>query len=210
MRLLSYLIAEQTVNELTNPHDIVRPGDIVMDCGAHVGVYTYFALRRGASMVVAIEPDPVNAECYRRNYAGEIAAGRVVLVEKGVWSSAGKLSLHESSLNSGSNSVVAGGPGPAVTIEVTTIDALVNELRLPAVNFIKMDIEGSEREALKGAQATLRRSKPRLMLDAYHRPDDPEVLPALLRQARGDYQTSCGCWELEERGPVPHVIFAHP
>ena len=45
------------------------------------------------------------------------------------------------------------------------------------VDFIKMDIEGAERDALKGAAQTLKTYKPRLMLDMYHRPDDAVVLP---------------------------------
>jgi len=65
--------------------DHVKPGDIVLDCGAHVGVFTDIALRRGASKVVSIEPDPTNLECLRRNFPSEIASGRVIIVPKGVW-----------------------------------------------------------------------------------------------------------------------------
>ncbi|HSW48905.1 MAG TPA: hypothetical protein VLH09_01965 [Bryobacteraceae bacterium] len=52
----------------------IHPGDIVLDCGANVGVFTREALKRGARLVVAIEPAPVNIECLRRNLAGEISA----------------------------------------------------------------------------------------------------------------------------------------
>lgn len=41
----------------------VKPGDVVLDCGAHIGVFTRTALKRGASIVVAIEPAPENLEC---------------------------------------------------------------------------------------------------------------------------------------------------
>ena len=49
-----------------------------------------------------------------------------------------------------------------------------------------MDIEGAERQALRGALATLRRDRPRLMIDSYHRPDDLAVLPPLIRTAHRD------------------------
>ncbi len=82
-----------------------------------------------------------------------------------------------------------------------------DELGLPRVDYIKMDIEGSEREALKGAQGTLRKYRPRLMIDAYHRPDDPRVLPAIIRQAHSDYASFCGPCELAGQRLVPHTIF---
>lgn len=205
--LLTYLLAEHTWVGRTNPRNIVRSGNIVLDCGAHVGVFTHMALRRGAAKVVAVEPDPLNLECLRRNFAQEIASGKVVVFPKGVWSSATVLVLSESKLNSGSNSFVGEGGGEKIEMPVTTIDNLVSELGLPRVDYIKMDIEGSEREALKGAQATLRKYRPRLMIDAYHRPDDPLVLPAIIRQAHSDYASFCGPCELAGQRLIPHAMF---
>jgi FkbM family methyltransferase len=176
-QLLGYLlvhIAEET------PPGTLRRGDIVLDCGAHVGTYTSRALELGAAKVVAIEPDPLNLECLRRNFGAEIAAGRVVVYPKGVWSSETTLEFRESDDNSGMNSAVLPRDGAVIRIPVTTIDRLVRELNLARVDFIKMDIEGAEREALKGAAATLRSFHPRLALDSNHRSDDMQVFPTLL------------------------------
>jgi FkbM family methyltransferase len=192
---------------ITNPRDTVRQGDVVLDCGAHVGVFTHRSLLRGASQVVAIEPDPVNLECLRRNFSKEIASGKVVLVPKGVWSSVTTLTFSESKLNSGSNSFVSEQGGAKLELSVTTIDALVKELHLPRVDYVKMDIEGSEREALRGAQNTLRSFKPRLMLDMYHRPDDPDALPALIQDANAAYASTCGPCEMDNGQFTPHVTF---
>jgi FkbM family methyltransferase len=134
-----------------NPNEAVRPADVVIDCGAHVGVFTQRALARGASKVVAVEPDPVNLECLRRNLSEEIAAGKVILVPKGVWNSVTTLTFSESTQNSGMNSFVQQERGTKMQLPVTTIDHLVEELQPGRVDYIKMDIEGSEREALKGA-----------------------------------------------------------
>jgi hypothetical protein len=73
-----------------------------------------------------------------------------------------------------------------------------------------MDIEGAEREALAGAEKTLARFKPRLMLDAYHRPDDVTVLPAVIQRANSQYRIVCGPCELNAAQPwkaKPHAIF---
>jgi Methyltransferase FkbM domain len=72
-----------------------------------------------------------------------------------------------------------------------------------------MDIEGAEREALRGATRTLERFRPRLMLDSYHLPDDMKVLPAILRRAHPDYSLHCGPCEAAPGNPrlIPHVTF---
>ena len=71
----------------------VREGDVVIDAGAHVGVFTRYALDNGASRVISIEPNPANILCLKRNFADEIAAGRVTIVEEGVWDEVSELEL---------------------------------------------------------------------------------------------------------------------
>ena len=211
-QLIAYLMAEHRWMIRSNPHNHVRRGDVVMDCGAHVGVFTHHALARGASKIIAIEPEPVNVECFRRNFAREIADGVVVLVPKGVWSSESTLELSVATVNSGMNSVVSDQGGAKIKIPVTTIDRMLENLGVSRVDFIKMDIEGAEREALAGAANTLKRFRPRLMLDSYHRPDDPVVLSGLLRKFHADYAQTCGpCEPIGPPGPGrqygPHVTY---
>jgi hypothetical protein len=80
--------------------------------------------------------------------------------------------------------------GPRV--ELTTIDKIVAELKLERVDFIKMDIEGAEQNALIGARATLAKYHPRMSLSAYHRPDDPKKIPELVRAGWSGYRMECG------------------
>jgi FkbM family methyltransferase len=204
--LLLYLLSEHRWMAGVNGGDHVKQGDIVLDCGAHVGVFTDTALRRGASKVVAIEPDPTNLECLRRNFPSEIASGRVIVVPKGVWNRDQIITLYIGAANSGQNSMLLDQNTGKVEVPVTTVDHLVEELHLPRVDFIKMDIEGAEREALRGATQTLARFFPELMLDSYHRPDDMQVLPPIIRQANPRYSMICGpC----EETFTPHVTYYH-
>lgn len=208
--LLADLLAEHKILAERDPPKHVRRGDVVLDCGAHVGVFTQRALDQGAAKVVAIEPEPANVECLRRNFAAEIAAGRVIVVPKGVWNEEKILTLYEGVDNSGMNHVVKAGLGPsgrAIEIPVTTIDNLVRTLELSRVDFIKMDIEGAEREALSGAGGALRRFRPRMMIDTYHRRGDMEVLPRLIRQAHADYAITCGPCQYGRGQFLPHVVF---
>ena len=192
--LVAHLVAEHRWIASQDPASVVKPGDIVIDCGAHVG----------------IDPDPTQLECLRRNFASEIESGKVVLVPKAVWSGPGKMSLHIGTSNSGTSSLVKDRGGDEITVDLTTIDDLVAELELPRVDFVKFDIEGAEQEALKGATETLISHRPRLLIDSYHRDDDMVVLPAIIAQAHPDYRLHCGpCYtstELEGEQVVPSFV----
>jgi len=186
-------LAEREVGLYTSEAHAVQPDDIVLDCGANVGVFVAEALERGARVVVAVEPSPQNLECLRRNFAAPIAAGRVVLVDRGVWDKEETLRFAVSG-NSVRDSFVleSGDEIGALQLRVTTIDRLRAELALPRIDFIKMDIEGAEQQALAGAQDTLARFHPRLSLAAYHRADDFEEIPRLVNQACPAYSVAYG------------------
>jgi FkbM family methyltransferase len=169
-------------------------GDVVLDCGADVGVYTREALVQGARLVVAIEPSPLNLECLRRNLAAETAAGRVIIYEKGVWDKDDFLTITVVPGNPAADTFVmnpqGGQAGPK--LPRTSIDKLVAELKLDRVDYIKMDIEGAEQRAIRGAAETLRRFHPRLALSSYHLAEDPEKIPELVRSAWSGYRMECG------------------
>lgn len=206
--LIAYLLAEHRWMEKASPDRQVKPGDTVIDCGAHVGVFTDSALRRGAAKVIAFEIDPVNLECLRRNFVKEIADRRLIIVAQGVWSSETTMNFTISNQNSGRGSLVIQGFGTTtIPVPLTRIDVALKDLGIERVDFIKMDIEGAEREALAGAAETLRRFKPTLALDAYHLPDDPTVLPRIILAANPAYTATCGPCERFVDAYKPHVLY---
>jgi FkbM family methyltransferase len=207
--VLQYDLAEQERGIYAHGGHGVRTGDIVLDCGAHVGLYTREALAAGARMVVAIEPAPENLECLRRNLAPEIAAGRVVVYAKGVWDRDESLPLYTDPRNSaaGSFARVPDQAGPIRVLPLTTIDRLTAELALARVDFIKMDIEGAEQKALMGAAATLARYRPRLAVCVYHLADDPVRVPFLVRQMAPGYRMAAQCRPLPGRVQAEVVHF---
>ncbi|MGE5648419.1 MAG: FkbM family methyltransferase [Acidobacteriota bacterium] len=172
----------------------VRPGDVVLDCGANVGAYTRHALDQGARKVVAIEIAPENLECLRRNFAPEIQSGRVIVYPKGVWDHDDFLVLRTVGTQTGSNSVAMLVPGSqeGPRVPLTTIDKLVEELHLDRVDYIKMDIEGSEKKALAGAKNTVARFKPRMAVSLEHLEDDTSAIPALIDRLWPGTKTECG------------------
>ena len=186
-----------------------HPGDVVLDCGANIGMFTREALARGARLVVAIEPVPVNLECLRRNMQRDIDAKRVIVVPKGVWYKEDVLILHESDSSSAEDSFVRSqDTHQGAALPLTTIDKIVEDLKLDRVDFIKMDIEGSEPNALRGAQKTLARFHPRLEVEVSG--NEQEIL-GIVRQAR-PYQLECLIClaNAQKKAAVPTMINLEP
>lgn len=210
--LLAFVLAEQVWISHEEPGHEVRSGDVVVDVGAHIGTFGDDALRRGASKVVMVEPDPVNVECIRRNFKEEIASGRVVLIPEGAWSKLDTLDFGVGVGNSGTGSLVVNEPGmKKIKVPVRPLDEMLQLASISKVDFIKMDIEGAEREALKGAAATIKKNKPRLMLDSYHLEDDDVVLPALIHDIDPEYHSVCAICSpsrfADSNRIVPYAVF---
>lgn len=209
--VLPFNLAEEKRSIYFSGDHTIKSGDIVLDCGANVGVFTRKALDLGAAKVIAIEPAPENLECLRRNFKREVDAGQVIIYPKGVWHKDDEMELNVDPNNSAADSFVIRREGfrGVAKVPVTTIDKLVTELNLSKVDFIKMDIEGAEPNAIEGAAQTIRQFKPRMSLSAYHQPNHPVLVPEKVRQARSDYQMVCGpCAEISF-GVRPDILYFH-
>jgi len=165
----------------------IRRGDVVFDVGSHLGAFTRFALQHGAGLIVAFEPEPTNIACYKRTFQQEIADGRVILVEAALWEAPGTLDF-TTGQHSGAGAVHPVEGNPAHLVPATTIDETVARLNLDRLDFIKMDIEGSERHALRGGRQSISRFSPRMAICIYHRKDDLEAVPKEVLAARPAYQ----------------------
>jgi len=208
--VLPFNLAEQQRQIYTGGIHAVHSGDIVLDCGANVGVFTRVALDAGARVVVAIEPAPENLEALRRNFKDEIAAGRVLVYPKGVWDRDEILTMRRDPTNTAADSfvMIRDQTSASLQLPLTTIDRLVQELKLERVDYIKMDIEGAETKALAGGRETLGRYHPRLSLASYHLPTDPRRIPEIVKQAWADYRMECGPCAATRDGHVrPDVLY---
>ncbi len=187
---LTWLVWEIDVDEAYRGHaDTILPGDIVVDAGAHVGVFTRWALKQGAERVIAIEPNPDNIICLERNFAEDITAGKVTIVKAGIWDEEGDLELKiHDHITSRSTLMGMSDVSHSITVPVRPLDAVLDELGVDRVDFIKMDIEGAERRALEGARKTIEHSRPRMALCTYHEKDDPVTVPETVLSVHADYR----------------------
>ena len=171
----------------------VRAGDVVLDCGAHIGTYARTALDAGAKLVVTIEPSPDAVESLRRNMAREIAEKRVILYPKGVWDKEETLTFYQNGNGAAGDSFVNHAKDSReVQIAVTTIDKLTAELGLDRVDFIKADIKGASERAVRGATQVIRRFHPRMAFSTEEAPEDPLALTRLIQSLAPSYRERCG------------------
>ena len=161
---------------------LVRPGDRVLEAGGHIGYVTlYLAQLAGPAGAVAVfEPGSNNLPYLRANVTGR---PNVTVHPAALGREPGELELHLEDLTGQNNSlipdfhVLRANQRNAVRatvrtqrVPVTTIDEHVAGTGA-APDFIKLDIEGFEREALLGAAGTLERHHPRIMVEVqtHHR-----------------------------------------
>ena len=152
------------------------PGDRVIDAGGCFGDTALgFADAVGtAGHVYVFDPLPRHCRIMREQLAlNPILAPRLSVLPYGLADRANDIApLAEDGVID---------PGARVdehAMPMTTIDAAVAKAAAPRVDFIKMDIEGSELAALRGAEETIRRWRPKLAISLYHRYEDFITIPA--------------------------------
>ena len=143
-------------------------GDVVVDCGAYFGEFTLYAAKavdeEGA--VIAFEPDPQICDRLKKNVElNELS--NVIIVNKGVWSEDKALAFTSDDVR-GHSFLLDRHDAAALELPVVSLDSELERLGARRVNFIKMDVEGAELEAIRGAEKTLKYNNAQLAIASYH------------------------------------------
>ena len=157
-----------------------QKGDVIIDCGAHIGNCTILFSRMVGKegLVIALEPFEDSFSILKERTKN--LKSRIIAINKGVWFENSKMSLKIFSDHTISCQIVDNScqivdnfkenfyEKDTKTINCITIDDLVNEIKPLRLDMIKMDIEGAEIEALKGAINTIEKCSPRFAIASYH------------------------------------------
>jgi FkbM family methyltransferase len=122
------------------------PGKVVLDVGAHLGTFT-LAMARAGCQVIAIEASPQNVQNLRASIEHNGLAGRVRIIHAAAGNSPGVLSFYPSGPH---GQVCPRGTAGSVEVPAGPIPDLLASLNVGAIDFIKIDIEGWETEAVEG------------------------------------------------------------
>jgi FkbM family methyltransferase len=153
------------------------PGEYFLDGGGYVGWYSIQAGRAigPTGRVFVLEPDNRNREQLERNLVLN-KVENVQIFPLALWSNVGQVSWRH-----GEEPVWHRvGTGDGATQNSVSIDSLVAELKLIRLDWIKLDIEGAEVEALLGANWTLRNLRPKLFIEVH---ETDEIVRKILQEA---------------------------
>lgn len=166
----------------------LRPDTVFLDIGAYIGQYTLLAAKYAPKgQVIACEPHPQSfarlaAHLARNHLKNVFALQRAV---GGQQTERALLCLSDQI----SDSRIAPQPSDKSFIEVamTTLDEIVHEFGLPKVDLVKIDVEGAEGAVLRGAEGTLSRFRPLLIIELDRSReevwgDSPESILTYLKQ----------------------------
>src|SRR5436190_22755685 len=147
----------------------VKPGMTVLDVGAHAGLYTMIAAKRArrGGRVIAFEPSSRERARLVRHLRLNGSAG-VTVEPIALGAVDGEVDLFIVDTNqTGCNSLrsVPGEHAVPTRVPIRRLDAYAAEHGLDRVDFVKMDIEGGERDALVGAEGLFRRTRPALLVE---------------------------------------------
>ena len=148
---------------------VLQPGMVVLDAGAHVGQYSLISstVVGGSGHVYSFEPEPRNYARLARN----IKINRrenITAVNCALSDAPSRLRFHLAiASNSGGHSLAQTlcSSDDTIMVEATTIDTYVARQNIKRIDFLKADVEGAELPLLRGAQASIKRFRPVLVVE---------------------------------------------
>lgn len=151
----SIMNQDYEIFELDIFNKILKPGMVVLDIGANLGIYSSEASKAVGSQgkVYSFEPIPENLR-YLKHNLNLNKAGNVEIVPCAVGAKTGKEKIYLSESNVGTHSM-GGKSGKYIEVKTDTIDSFVKRRRIDKIDLIKIDVEGYESQALSGAKKIL-------------------------------------------------------
>jgi FkbM family methyltransferase len=159
--LYKYQVHEPALSAFLATELKFEPGDVVIDIGANIGWYSLILdrLTPDGIDIFSFEPDPLNFQLLEHNLRLN-AATKVTATQKALAAEDGEQTLYQhDSKNLGRHSLLPLQEGQSVKVATTSLDRFwdTHDLGTRTPRFIKIDIEGYELIALRGANSLLER-----------------------------------------------------
>lgn len=161
------------IYEVENLHIVascVKPGSVYFDVGANIGLMAVPVLRNCKECtVVSFEPSPSTLPYLMKTAAASDFKDRWQVIGKAAGDKSGELTFFVSpeglgAYDSLANTARVSGTSEVI-VPVTTIDAEWESMGRPAVSIIKIDVEGAEMSALRGACSCIGQERPILLVE---------------------------------------------
>ena len=145
-----------------NQEKQINDGDIVVDLGGNIGVFTRWAYSQGASKVITFEPDARYFKLLKLN-----SDPHSILFNAAMSDKIGTTTLYESEHLGGSN-ILGWGDGKKYTVRTYTLDYLFETGLIDKIDFLKIDIEGAEHQVFKGISDVNLRKVKTIAMEYHH------------------------------------------
>jgi FkbM family methyltransferase len=163
-------------------------GDVIIDGGAYTGdTLRFYHKNISPKLVLCVEP--AEDAYIKLKKTCEDFPSSSLCEKSGLWSKACTLRLAKNKLSPAGNRIAEHGTSE---IKCISIDELIEEHILKKIDMIKLDVEGSEKEAIIGASRSILTYKPRLQISIYHRIEDIFEIPLMIHTMRPDYRFYIG------------------
>lgn len=178
--------------------DLTKEKEIFLDVGALDGMTSIHLRQRCVEdpFIYAFEPDRNNVEKCYENFVNYGVQHKIIA--KGAWSE--ETTMHFQEKANGSSCVISES---SMVVPMTTID---KELSGEKVTFIKMDIEGSELQALMGSENTIKKNAPKMAISVYHKLEDIWELPEIIIKYNPAYKLFFRHYSLTDYETVMYAL----
>jgi len=173
----------------------VKKGDVVIDCGAYIGDTAELYLNQldKECKIYAIEALPLNFKILKKIIKEKNLNKVIVPIEAAISSRNGTYYLSSNNnLKDPRATLIINKKNETKAIKVLTLDYLFTKLYPTKIDFIKMDIEGAEKDAVYGGKKIIKTYKPKMVIAAYHKPNHIWELPELLHKLNKNYSIYAG------------------
>ncbi len=186
------------------PYVEVQEGDIFLDCGGCSGETALWAAINKAKKVYTFEPSSENKKYIKKNIKNNNMENIIEHIPLAIGNTTGFIYFEESQDNPGAAHQVFTDTQSTIKVPVTTLDIWCEENNI-IPTFIKMDIEGAEMLALKGAENIIKEFKPKLTICLYHSLSDMWEIPAFIKKICPEYKF----WGRKNAHTGEYVLYAN-
>lgn len=182
--------------------------DTFLDIGANVGLYSMMAVHSGIAKVYAVEPNPFSFSVLARNIVENDMGATIVPICMALDTSPSLVPFSLSSTHAGTvhNEIATGGDSGssiALTMTALSVDAWRQIYDIPAINHLKIDVDGFEFSILRGAEALLSDDELKTLLVEDNFPDSAQSDEMIaFIEAHGLHRSDV--WEADG---TPNMIF---
>jgi FkbM family methyltransferase len=148
----------------------IQPNDFVLDAGANIGHFSilFSKLATSSGRVFAFEPDKFNIEKLTNNLKLNFDNfENIKIFDQLLWNENNLVDFYEAG-TVGSSAIWKPNSEKLIKKQAITIDSWVKDNNITKLDFIKMDIEGAEIEALEGCVETIKTLQPNFAIASYH------------------------------------------